>query len=297
MESHTVSSPHVIMIFIDGLGIGEDNPEFNPCCFSETDIFKPEISSLPFGGIKYALDACLDVSGLPQSATGQTSIYTGENAAKLIGKHLFGFPNQLLREILQRRSLFVRLTQSGYRCKFLNAFRPVFFTTPELFKNMRMSATTEMNRAARLPFASFNDLINKEALYHDFTNQTLNEKGFDVPTRSATQAAQIVALMSEQYQLILYEYFLTDFAGHSRNMEYAINEIQKLEQLLFELLQCLDFNNTILLVISDHGNIEDLRVKSHTSNPVYMALWGEKKKMVFDSILAIYPYLMEHIAT
>ena len=80
-------------------------------------------------------------------------------------------------------------------------------------------------------------------------------------------------------------------------MEYAIIEIQKLEQLLFELLQCLDFKNKILLVISDHGNIEDLRVKSHTLNPVYMALWGEKKKMVFNSILAIYPYLMERIAT
>jgi len=290
-----VNDAHVIIIFVDGIGIGVDNPDFNPCCYSETGIFKPDKWILPYRGTRYALNACLNVSGLPQSATGQTSIYTGKNAAMLIGKHLFGFPNQPLRELIQKHSLFVKLTQLGYRCKFLNAFRPIFFTTSELFKNMRMSATTEMNRAAHLPFASFRDLRNEHALYHDYSNQILIDKGFDVPQRSAGQAAEILARMSEAYHVILYEYFLTDYAGHAQDMEFAVQEIKKLERFLYELIKMLNFDKKIVLVISDHGNIEDLRTKSHTLNPAYMALWGEKDTFKFDSILAVYPYLIERI--
>jgi 2,3-bisphosphoglycerate-independent phosphoglycerate mutase len=290
-----VNNAHVIIIFVDGLGIGADNPDFNPCCYSETGIFKPDNWVLPYGGTRYALDACLDVSGLPQSATGQTSIYTGKNAAMLIGKHLFGFPNQILRELLQKHSLFVKLTQLGYRCKFINAFRPIFFTTPELFKKMRMSATTEMNRAANLPFASFQDLRNKQALYHDYSNQILIAKGFDVQEISAHQAAGILARISETYDVTLYEYFMTDYAGHAQDMEFAIKEIKKLELLLVELLQILNFEKNIVLLVSDHGNIEDLRTKSHTLNPAYMALWGEKNTIKFDSVLSVYPYLFKRI--
>ena len=39
----------------------------------------------------------LGIEGLPQSATGQTALFTGINAAQLLGRHLFGFPNQPFR--------------------------------------------------------------------------------------------------------------------------------------------------------------------------------------------------------
>jgi len=204
-------SSKVILLFIDGVGVGENSPEYNPCYYSRTGIFNFNTNILPFNGKFYAIDAQLGVNGLPQSATGHTTLYTGINAARLINKHLYGFPNQALRDVLKKYSIFVKLNNQGYRCKFINAFRPVFFTTTEIFKNLHMSATTEMNRYCGLRFADFKQIKQGSALYHDYTNTEPREKGFNLPKFSARKAAEILINQSDNHNLILYEYFLTDF--------------------------------------------------------------------------------------
>ena len=277
----------VIVIFVDGVGIGQQDVSYNPCLHSNYQIFSPTIN-LPFNGIQFSLDACLGVNGLPQSATGQSSIYTGKNAAKLIGKHLFGFPNQKLKELLIKQSVFEKLNSLSYRCKFINAFRPVFFTSPEIFNNVRLSITSEMNRAARLPFCSIKDIKNKNALYHDFTNKELIEKGFQLPIFDSKTASKVLIDQSKKYDLILYEYFLTDKAGHSKNMKYAISEINKIESLIYMVIEKSEGTNTSIIVCSDHGNIEDLRSRSHTYNPAYFAVWTKKNIQKLSSLMDIY---------
>lgn len=276
---------NIILFFIDGVGIGANQPEYNPCCFSETGIFNS--NPLPMGGEKYHLDANLGVEGLPQSATGQTSIYTGINAAQFIGRHLYGFPNQSLKKLIYEESLFVKLSRQGYKCKFLNAFRPVFFSSPQIFKDMRMSATTEMNRAAGLPFSTISDITSGKALYHDYTNQILRKLHFDIPEFKAHDAAHIIRDESEHYDLLLYEYFETDRAGHERNLERAIFQIHKMENLIAELLNIIDQARTTVIVISDHGNIEDLRTKSHTRNPAYCGVWNKPQNLQNGKLYSI----------
>ena len=273
MKSSGLNKKKVILIFIDGIGVGANHPDYNPCYFSKKGIF--DSNPLPMGGEKFLLDANLGIEGLPQSATGQTSIYTGINAAQLIGRHLYGFPNQTLRNLLCKESVFVTLTEQGYACKFLNAFRPVFFTTPQIFKTMRLSATTEMNRAADLPFNTLDDIKSGKAIYHDYTNQVLRRLQFNIPEFSANEAAHIIRDQSHYYDLLLYEYFETDRAGHEQNMTNAISQIQKIENLISEVINLINAQNTTLIVVSDHGNIEDLRTKSHTRNPAYCAVWNK----------------------
>jgi 2,3-bisphosphoglycerate-independent phosphoglycerate mutase len=287
----------VILLFIDGVGVGPNDPAINPCCYSN-HILNPILQSLPKNGLKFALDACLNVPGKPQSATGQTSIYTGKNAAKIIGRHLFGFPNQPLCQLLSEYSLFVELKNKNLQCQFFNAFRPVFFTSPELFKAMRLSTTTEMNRAAKYSFSSLKDIKNEMALYHDFTTEELRSKGFDLPCFEAKKAAKIIVKESKNYDLLLYEYFLTDMAGHAQNMDRAKNEIIKIEHLITAILDYINLDTTTLVVVSDHGNIEDLSVKSHTLNPAFMALWIKNVRDIslqFHSILDIYPFILDTI--
>ena len=77
----------VIIIFIDGVGIGKNDPDLNPCMHSKHKIFSP-INNLPFAGKRFALDACLHINGFPQSATGQTALLTGVNASAILGRHL-----------------------------------------------------------------------------------------------------------------------------------------------------------------------------------------------------------------
>jgi hypothetical protein len=221
-------------------------------------------------------------------------LYTGLNGPKIIGKHLFGFPNAELRKLLQEHSIFVKLQRKNISCRFINAFRPVFFTTPEIFQNLHMSATTEMNKYAGLPFSDFDQIRKKQALYHDYTNAELISRGFNVPALTAEAAADVLIRESMKYSLVLYEYFLTDFAGHARDLHRAVSEIHKVEKLIIAVLNKISFKDTMLIVVSDHGNIEDLRTKSHTLNPAFMAIWKSASIDMlpgFGSLQDICPFL------
>ena len=282
----------VILIFVDGIGIGQNDPSINPCLHSEYKIFSPK-NRLPHKGVSFPLDACLGIIGFPQSATGQTTIYTGVNAAKHIGKHLFGFPNAQLIELLVKNSIFVNLISSGYGCKFINAFRPVFFTSPELFKKIRLSVTSEMNKAAGLDFNTLYDVKKGKALYHDFTNHETIKKGFKLPVFDPDIASNILINQSKEFDLILYEYFMTDIAGHSKNINYAISELNKIESLIYNVVKKIQGTDISLLVCSDHGNIENIKTKSHTTNPAYFAIWTKEKIQNLSSLVDIKSLLLE----
>jgi len=290
-------SSKIILLFIDGVGLGPDDPNINPCCHSGTGIFCRD-TILPKSGHKYQIDAQMGVPGLPQSATGHTTLYTGINAPKILGKHLTGFPNKKLRQILQKNSVFVQLKKNGFKSKFINAFRPIFFTTPEIFANLHMSATTEMNKYAGCSFSDFHDIRKKKALYHDYTNEENRNKGFDLPLFSADTAGNILIDESETHDLVLFEYFLTDFAGHAQNLTRSIDEIKKVENLIMAVLTQMSFDNTILIVVSDHGNIEDIRTKSHTTNPAFLGIWDKtpsKNTFDFKSLQDIFPFIFYKI--
>ena len=280
----------VVFLFVDGLGIGRQDKETNPCCFDETGIFQIFQNSrpnfLPFDGISLELDATMGISGLPQSATGQTALLTGINSAQLLGRHLSGFPNKTLREALLKQSLLLKLKKKRKKPAFLNAFRPLFF---ELEENeiLRLSATTIANHAANLPFFTLEDIIQKRAIYQDFTNYDLIEKGFEMPVYTPEEAAEIVAEATNRYDVILYEYFKSDKAVHNQDMPLAIAEIQKLGRFVFDFLNRIDLTETIVILTSDHGNIEDLSTKSHTRNPAMTITWGANKNQIAGKLKSI----------
>ena len=267
----------VVFIFVDGLGLGEQNPDFNPCTADGSQMltnFRDSVPrTVPFDGRCIALDPTLGVPGIPQSATGQTALLTGENAAKLLGEHRSGFPNKILRDLLREKSLLKRLKASGLHPVFLNAFRPIFFQLDERLKWL-LSATTVATLAADLPFFTLGDVRVRRSIYQDFTNRDLIRKGFAVPEQTPEEAGEILAAQVPRYDFVLYEYFKTDRAGHAQNRAQAREECQKLGQFLTAFLQNVTLTDTQVIVTSDHGNIEDLRTKDHTLNPVMTLLWG-----------------------
>ena len=102
----------VILFFIDGLGIGERsaaNPLANIENIEPLAVFENEYENKIHDGIVIPTDASLGIEGRPQSASGQTTILTGINAPKLLGKHKQGFPNEKLREIIGQHSIFLQL--------------------------------------------------------------------------------------------------------------------------------------------------------------------------------------------
>ena len=267
----------VLLFFIDGLGIGtrnEENPLATTENFAPLAHFTGEKSEVIFDGVMIPTDPRLGVEGRPQSASGQTTILTGVNAPKILGFHKQGFPNETLREVLAANSIFLQLKKLQIEPNvFVNAYTPQFFTEKPRWK----SATTCAVEAAGLPFRRLPDLLGRKALFHDFTNQTLRERGFNAPLFSPLEAAEILAGLTNNHRFTLYEHFLTDKIGHDRDFDRARIHLPLLAEFIRACLEKIDLQKTTFILTSDHGNIEDLSVRNHTLNNVPTIVWGRKK--------------------
>ncbi|MBK8166918.1 MAG: hypothetical protein IPK64_13325 [bacterium] len=275
-----------ILIFVDGLGWGAVDPAVNPQQAYGGGVFRFGEAAAALaapvpawgGGWARAIDAVLGVPGVPQSASGQTTLLSGINAQAAIGQHLTGFPNERLRDILREHSVLRQLARRGVPARFLNAFRPRFWDL-EPQKQWTLSATTVANLAAGLPFFTLDDVAAGRSIYQDFTNAELIARGFAVPPLTATQAGGVLARAArEGGGFTLYEYFLSDKAGHTGEAAVISGELAKLDDFvratLVELEAELAGGRALVLLTSDHGNLEDATTRRHTTNPVPLLAWG-----------------------
>lgn len=282
----------VLMVFIDGLGVGENDPRRNPLAACP-DLWPTRGRSPSHPGLHYKpLDACLGVAGLPQSATGQTALLTGLNAPKLLGKHLQGFPSKPLIEILHKHSIFLHLTRRGLRGTFANAYRHPEDITPA----SRLSVTSHALKASGQPFRSLEQLRQKEALFHDFTSRQLIQRGYSAPEFTPEEAADILVTLAQAHDFTLYEHFLTDVLAHHSSAAEIAAHVDLLSRFIRAILARIEKTRISLVITSDHGNIEDSRVRTHTRNPVPL-LWTGKIVACRDSppddIAGVAPWVLK----
>ncbi len=277
----------VLFVFVDGVGAGADDPERNPLARGEFLLSRFEDGAgapLPSGGRAVLADARLGIPGRPQSATGQTTILTGENAPALVGRHVLGFPNAALRALLRERSLFRALAAAGRCALFANAYPVAYLRAlglpaegePEFElgrRRARPAATTVAYAAGGGVFCTWADAKAGRGLTHDITGGRARAHGADVPARGPEEAAEILLALSRANDLTLFEFFETDEAGHARSMERALDALVRLDAFLRRLVAGLGPDDA-LVVASDHGNIEDLSTRNHTLHPVPVLGFG-----------------------
>ena len=276
----TKSDASVLLFFIDGLGIGTRGP-FNPLDdlsdATPLAVFQNEPPETFLDGIVVPTDPRLGVDGRPQSASGQTTILTGVNAPAQLGYHKQGFPNQALIEIINFASIFKQLRDAGVGpVTFANAYTDGFFKERPRW----ISATTAAVQAAGMSFRTIADLKNGAAVFMDFTNRILIERGIDVSERSEDEAAEVLASIVTENRFTLYEYFITDKVGHAQDMPLAKQVLTSLARFIRELLVRLDLERTTVILTSDHGNIEDLSSRNHTLHAVPTIIWGAQREDV-----------------
>jgi len=277
----------VILFFIDGLGIGARGPS-NPLDGLEDAEplahFQGENLTTIYDGIVVPTDASLGIEGRPQSASGQTTILTGINAPLLLGYHKQGFPNAAMLEILGEHSIFLQLSRAGIEpVTFANTYTQRFFDERPRW----ISATTAAVEAANLPFNRISDLKEGRAVYQDFTNQMLIERGEDMSLRKPEEAGAVLATIVSQNRFTLYEYFITDKIGHAQNMEAARVTLRSLALMIRTLLSKIDLSETSVILTSDHGNIEDLSSRNHTLNLVPTIVWGLRRQEIASQIKSL----------
>ncbi len=278
----------ILLFFIDGVGIGDNDPARNPFArfpsvhFRQFKPFRP--APLPLDGGVVATDTSMAMPGLPQSATGQTALLTGVNSAQQVGRHLPGFPTTSLKKILAEESIFLKLQNCGLTATFANAFSPEYFERSP----RKISATTWAVKASDFPFRMITPHVwQRQAISHDLSNEFLEKLGFEVPIRTPAEAADILTSILQDVDFCLFEYFLTDMIGHAQDMTAAGKEISRLDAFLGRLLTVLDLEAHTIIVTSDHGNFEDLSVATHTTNTVPTMVWGKMKDRILPGAARI----------
>ncbi|NLD91252.1 MAG: phosphoglyceromutase [Fibrobacter sp.] len=279
-QPHSQSpSSHVLLVFLDGFGLGRAD-HTNPLYVYGLPRFEKHIGvklrentvvNKP-GYLLKGIDACLGVDGIPQSATGQTSLLTGINAPKHLGYHLPAFPNPELVTLIQSKSILKQVTDLGLTATFANAYTDTYFEKAARRKYAH-SVTTHCVLAANLPFRMTDDLRNNNAVYWDITRDHLDPLIEDINPVSPSEAGKHLAQITNTHAFTLYESFASDLCGHNADENESVRLLDKIDQLLDSTLASLNSNAT-LLVCSDHGNIEDLTTASHTVNKVPLIAIG-----------------------
>lgn len=278
----------VLYVFVDGVGHAPAG-EMNPIC--------PEVCPTLFRLMQGAvlLDACLGVPGLPQSATGQATLYTGVNASQVMGRHKEGFPGPTLCRLLQEDNLFMALRRRGLRVCFADAY---FADMPDELEARRFkSVTTIMALTVPETLRFQRDLLAGRAVVHDLTRAALVPKGYMGPLITPEEAAEQLLSIVAENDFTLFEYFLTDIAGHSQNRARAEAVLRSLDACLTRLVEGRDAD-TLLVITSDHGNIEDLGTRGHTLNPVPLIAMGphaEEIRAGATSLTDVMPRLLRAI--
>jgi 2,3-bisphosphoglycerate-independent phosphoglycerate mutase len=278
---------NILLFFIDGLGIGtrgSHNPLDGLEAAAPLAIFQDEEPVIPFDGALVVTDARLGIEGRPQSASGQTTILTGINAPATIGYHKQGFPNRALLDIIREHSIFLQLKSAGVApITFANTYTKRFFESRPRW----ISATTAAVEAAGLTFNTVADLRDGRAVYQDFTNTMLIERGEQVELRTAEAAGEVLANIVARHRFTLYEYFSTDKVGHAQDVDGARRVLQNLARMIRRMLETVDLKSTTVILTSDHGNIEDLSTRSHTLNSIPTIIWGMNNTSIAARIASL----------
>src|SRR5688572_9796332 len=275
----------LLFIFLDGIGLGENNPETNP--FARAKM--PNVNQLldgrsllkdaaPFHGERaslVAVDPAVGVTGLPQSATGQAILLTGINIPAALGYHYGPKPNPEVAAYLKEATLFSRFTKEGKKAALLNAYPPRYFDGIDSGKRLYSSIPLAVISAG-LPLFRHEDLFAGRALSADFTGEGWRTMlGFgEAPAMDPDAAGRKLASLAKQYDFSLFEYWASDYAGHKQQMENAIELMETFDAVLGGLVDA--WQDGLILVTSDHGNMDDLSTRKHTAANVPALVIGDK---------------------
>lgn len=295
-----------ILVFLDGVGIGAGDPAFNPFAAAHLPRIRALLGGrLPIAGhldadgrivaeraVLAAADATLGVEGLPQSGTGQTTLLTGRNGAAEYGRHFGPWVPTPLRPMLASQNLLRRAIDAGRTAAFANAY-PLSGAPadPRIFRRPAGPMLAAQSAGALTRGAV--ELAEGRAVASSITNERWREHlGSDLPEVTPEEAARTLARIAADADVTLFAHYDTDYTGHRGALEGAIAALERVDAFLGALADVLT-PDTLLVVSSDHGNVEDVR-GGHTINPVPVLVTGTGRDAFVNaqSLIDVVPIML-----
>lgn len=287
----------LLFIFMDGVGLGRDDPQVNPFVrarlpnldhllegrkivangyrnnteMGSRELHTSRLSMLP-------LDARLGINGVPQSASGQASLLTGKNIPVMLGVHDGPKPSVKIKQILKQGTIFSSLKDQNHATALINAYPERYFASIESGHRLP-GVIAQAALYAGMHLKTTEDLYRGEAISVDLTGHGWREQLSlpETPILDPPQAGERLKLLAAQNELSFFEFWLTDVMGHHQEMDAACSLLEVFDTALGALLNQWDDDEGLILITSDHGNIEDLSTRHHTLNDVPLLLIGSPR--------------------
>jgi len=275
-----------LLIFLDGVGIGNHDKRENPFfkyyfkTFSEIFGETPHLGNQKLnkdGVYLFPTDANLGVPDLPQSGTGQTSIFCGVNAPKIVGHHFGPYPHSTLMPTLKKKNIFKEFLDRNKKTAFANAYPKIFFDYINSGRK-RLSVSSLSCILSGVKLKNLTDLRRGNALSAEIDNSRWVEMlGYNLPIIRPVTASRRLIKLAAQNHFTLFEFFHSDHLGHGRYPDKMKYILHVLDEFLYQTITKLPKDMT-LIICSDHGNLEDISIKTHTRNPALTITAGKNAK-------------------
>jgi 2,3-bisphosphoglycerate-independent phosphoglycerate mutase len=270
----------LLFLFLDGVGLGAKG-DTNPFAVARTPFLESLLQGKltkelePFTSNKLVfrhLEATLGFPGLPQSATGQTTLLTGKNGAEIMQGHYGPYPGPTLKKELDKGTLFSDVLESGKRAVLANLYPPGYFRAVET-KQQKYNVPVYAAKQAGLELLRIDDYRAGNAISVDMTGEYLHRHDATLENVSAPQMGKCLASIAGQNNFTFFDLWLTDQAGHRWSLDDCVTLIETLDSFIRGVVENL--GHVTLLVTSDHGNLEDKAVKTHTLADVPLLAVGK----------------------
>lgn len=280
------------------MGLGVADPGVNPLVAGDYPILMQLTGGIPLieasGRVSTAiadiipLDARMGVPGRPQSATGQAALLTGRNAPAAIGEHYGPRPDDRVRSLVREGNLFATVLARGLQACFCNAYPHGFFEAVARGKRL-LSVIQFAAESSGLRLRNRDDLVSGNALSADYTNADwrthLDHDG--IPVYEPEEAGVLFWQLSLNNGFTLHDHWMTDVLGHRRNLDEAVRDLQVFDRFLGGLLNEAQLDETLIVIASDHGNVEDCSHGKHTLNPALCILVGDRNGLQVDAMRSL----------
>lgn len=240
-------------------------------------VFSPDTAAFP-------LDATLGQPGTPQSGTGQAALLTGADSATLFGRHFGPWIPVALRPLVEEKSFLKLAVDDGADVAFANAY-PRDWPGPR--GSRAIAGPPLAARGAGLLTRTEEALATGDAVSSGLTNDgwrtVLGHD--DVPDIGLEDAGRTLGRIAGRHDLTLFAHYDTDTAGHAQESGRGVDALERVDRFLGGILETI--GQSSILIVSDHGNIEDVRT-GHTRNPALGVLWHpEVPQAPIDDLRAV----------
>jgi hypothetical protein len=289
---------HILLIFLDGVGLGDDDPAVNPFSAAST----PTLNVLANGhrwvrdtgkqvserAIFIPTDPRMGVPGRPQSASGQAAILTGRNIPQLIGEHYGPRPNLPIRQLLAEDNFFKQVVAHGLTAALIEAYPPPFHQSINSGKRLRSSYQQALHEAG-LPLFGEDMIYSGEALAVDWTGEGWRKQlGYtDTPIYTPVEAGQRMVEIARRYDFAFFSHWMSDTVGHRGTVEEGARLLETFDGVMEGALQSWRDDEGLIIITSDHGNLEDLSHGKHTENDVATVVIGEGKERFVQGLYTL----------